>query len=153
MTSTSPFTGNNVDIRLQFSQAVTVNGSPFVNTLVGTNAHRFSYLANESTSTQLVFRYTVVSDDVGVSTITAQNLNLNGSTIASMATTFVAADVGSNHITVQDLNLNGGSIRDDNNLVDAVTSFSSALLALNDINGPVIRLAVQFLLITSFPPK
>jgi len=101
------FAGNEADIRLTFTEGLTVTGTPILNGLVGTNARVFSYNAAASSATQLVFRYI-----------------------------FVAGDVGAPDITVNDLDLNGGTIVDATNALVADTTFTPVVIPINDATAP-----------------
>ncbi len=101
------FVGNNADLRLTFTQSVTVSGMPQVNGLVDANSRIFTYNAAASTPTQLVFRHV-----------------------------YVAGDVGASNITVQSLDLNGGTITGSSNGLNALTAFTEATLTINDTTSP-----------------
>ncbi len=101
------FVGNNADIRITFTQAVTVSGAPFINGLVGINARIFAYNAGASTSTKLVFRHV-----------------------------YIAGDIGAASVTVQDLDLNGGSIIGSTNSLNAVTAYTDTIVAITDQTAP-----------------
>lgn len=101
------FVGNNADLRLTFSQAVTVAGAPFVNALVGVNPRTFAYNSGASSSTQLVFRHV-----------------------------YLAGDVGAASMTIQDLDLNGGTILGIANTLNAITAFTNTIVAINDLTTP-----------------
>ncbi len=106
------FIGNNADVRLTFTQPVTVAGAPFINSLVGANPRSFAYNVGASTPTQLVFRHV-----------------------------FIAADVGSTSLTIQDLDLNGGTIIGTTNSLDAVTAYTDVTLPINDTTPPSLTLS------------
>lgn len=101
------FVGNNADLRLTFTQPVSVAGAPLVNGVVGINARSFAYNAAASTPTQLVFRYV-----------------------------YVAGDVGAASITINDLDLNGGTISGTANGLDALTAFTDTIVAVTDQTAP-----------------
>lgn len=103
------FVGNNADLRLTFTQAVTVAGAPFINGLIDANARTFAYDAGASTSTQLVFRHV-----------------------------YVAGDVGSVAITINDLDLNGGTIIGTNNTLPAITAFTPTVVPITDQTAPML---------------
>ncbi|MCB1532893.1 MAG: Ig-like domain-containing protein [Alphaproteobacteria bacterium] len=101
------FVGNNADIRLTFSQPVSVSGAPFLNGLVGINARTFAYNPGASTPSQLVFRHT-----------------------------YIAADVGAASMTIQDLDLNGGTIQSTTSGLDSITAFTDTVVPVNDLTAP-----------------
>ena len=101
------FVGNNADIRVNFSQDVTVAGAPQLNGFVDGNARTFIYNAGASTASQLVFRHV-----------------------------YVAGDVGAAVITIQELYLNGGTIISTGNTLNAITAFTDTVLAITDQTAP-----------------
>ena len=101
------FVGNDADLRLTFTQPVTVAGAPFINGLIDANPRTFAYNAGASSSTQLVFRHT-----------------------------YIAGDVGSAAITIQDLDLNGGTIIGTNNTLNAITAYTDTVVPINDLTAP-----------------
>ncbi|MCB1550455.1 MAG: inverse autotransporter beta domain-containing protein [Alphaproteobacteria bacterium] len=103
------FIGNNADLRLTFTQAVTVAGTPFINGFIDANARTFSYNASSSTPTQLVFRHI-----------------------------YLAGDVGAAAITINDLNLNGGTIIGTNNVLSAITAFTPTVVPITDQTAPML---------------
>lgn len=107
LTTGPQFVGNDADLRLTFTQPVTVGGAPFINGLVDANARTFAYNAAASTPTRLVFRHT-----------------------------YVAGDVGAANITVQDLDLNGGTIIGTTNTLPALTAYTDTVLAISDLTAP-----------------
>lgn len=101
--------GDNADIRLTFTQAVTVTGSPQITGFVDANTRNFIYNAAASTPTELVFRHT-----------------------------FIAADVGAAGVTADELDLNGGAITGTSNNLTAITAFTSTVIAINDMTAPML---------------
>ncbi len=104
------FVGNNVDIRLTFTQDVSVTGSPHITGFIDANARNFIYNEAASSATQLVFRHV-----------------------------FIAADVGAAGVTVDALNLNGGTIIGAANSLNAITAFTSTVIAINDMTAPTLN--------------
>lgn len=106
ISSQPPFIGNTADVRLRLSQAVNVTGIPFLNAVINTNTRTFSYIsyiASESTPTELIFRHTFASGDEGANTMTLKGLKLNNGTITGI----------------------------DNGL-DAITAFTDTVLSIED---------------------
>ncbi len=103
------FVGNNADLRLTFTQAVTVAGAPFINGLIDANARTFAYNAAASTPTQLVFRHV-----------------------------YIAGDVGAAAITINDLDLNGGTIIGTTNTLPAITAFTPIVVPITDQTAPML---------------
>lgn len=101
--------GNNADLQLVFTQAVTVTGNPFISGLIDANARTFSYDSAASTSTSLVFRHV-----------------------------YVAGDVGAAAITINDLDLNGGTIVGTSNGLIALTEFTTVVTAITDQTAPTL---------------
>lgn len=103
------FTGNNADVRVTFSQDVSVVGLPELTGFVDANPRTFMYNAAASSSNQLVFRHT-----------------------------FVTGDVGSSAIILQSLNLNGGAITSASNGLNAITAFTDTVRSINDTTAPML---------------
>ncbi|SFU20892.1 Putative Ig domain-containing protein, partial [Algoriphagus locisalis] len=76
--------GQNLNFTVNFSEAVTVAGSPQFSLTVGASTQQASYLSGSGTSA-LVFRYTVQSGDLDLNGIVAGTLSLNGATIRDAA--------------------------------------------------------------------
>lgn len=75
--------GQNINFTVNFSEAVTVTGSPSLSLTVGSTSRVATYLSGSGT-TALTFRYTVPSNDVDTNGIaTASPLLLSGGTIQS----------------------------------------------------------------------
>ena len=70
--------GNTVTITLSTNEAVTVSGTP---TLALNDNGTANYVAAASTSTSLVFDYTVAASDADVASLAVTQVNLNGATI------------------------------------------------------------------------
>ena len=70
--------GNTVTITLSTNEAVTVSGTP---TLTLNDNGTANYEAAASTSTSLVFDYTVAASDMDVASLAVTQVNLNGATI------------------------------------------------------------------------
>ena len=95
--------GDTIEVGLTFDEAVTVTGDPYLLIDVGGTNRRASYHSG-STTTQLLFRYTVLAgdDDADGIAVVANSLTLNGGTIgatddATAATLDHAALVTTNH--------------------------------------------------------
>ena len=84
-------TGETIKVTVTFSEAVTVDstgGTPRLALTIGADTRNAAYSAAESTSTALVFAYTVVDrdyDDNGIS-IVSRALRKNGASIKRSAT-------------------------------------------------------------------
>ena len=95
--------GEQIEVRLTFSRAVTVSGAPQLALGVGTATRQAGYASSPSTATVLVFRYTVQaadSDADGLS-VGASALGLNSGTIndARDGTTAASLGLSTNAIT------------------------------------------------------
>ena len=68
-----------IDVTATFSEAVTVTGTPQIDLTIGSTVRQANYQSG-STTTQLVFQYTVQADDVDTdgASINANGLKLNG---------------------------------------------------------------------------
>jgi hypothetical protein len=78
--------GDSIRVTVNFSESVTVTGTPTISVLVGATTRSATYISGSGTSA-LVFGYTVVSGDNdtdGVS-VTANSLALSGGTINDAA--------------------------------------------------------------------
>ena len=80
-----------MDITATFSEAVTVSGTPQINLTVGSIQRKANYQSG-STTTQLLFQYTVqaTDEDTDGATINANGLKLNGGRIRKNNTTINA---------------------------------------------------------------
>ena len=107
------FVGNNADLRLTFTQPVTITGAPFINGFIDANPRTFAYDAAASTPSQPVFRHT-----------------------------YIAGDVGASAITIQGLDLNGGSITSTANGLNALTAFTDTIVAISDLTAPSLLSSV-----------
>ncbi|MCH7410708.1 Ig-like domain-containing protein [Belliella sp. DSM 111904] len=76
--------GENLDFTLNFSEVVTVNGSPQLSLTIGSTTRQATYISGSGTNA-LVFRYTVQSGDLDLNGILAGTLSLNGGTIRDFA--------------------------------------------------------------------
>ncbi len=101
------FVGNNADLRLTFTQPVTVAGTPQIDALVDATLRTFTYNPGASSSTQLIFRHV-----------------------------YLAGDVGSTAITTQNFSLAGGTIIGSSNGLNALTAFTDTILAISDATPP-----------------
>jgi hypothetical protein len=90
LTTGPQFAGNNTDILLTFSKAVLVTGAPQLNALIDVTPRNFIYQPTESTFTKLVFRHVYLAGDVGATTLTINNVDLNGGSIQSSDTSLDA---------------------------------------------------------------
>ena len=75
--------GDKIQVAVTFTESVTVTGTPQVELTIGTSSKQASYTPTGSTTTKLVFEYTVVigdEDTDGIS-IAANKLTLNSGTI------------------------------------------------------------------------
>jgi uncharacterized protein YuzE len=72
--------GDAILISVNFSQKVTVTGSPVVNFTIGSAAKVATYYSGSGTTT-LVFKYVVAEGDSGATAVGANALSLNGGTI------------------------------------------------------------------------
>ena len=106
--------GDAITVTVEFSEPVTVTGTPQVALTVGLLTRQADYASGSGTSS-LVFRYTVAAGDTdpnGVS-VGASALALNGGTIADDATptpNAAALGLGAHAITDGDLVVNGGAL-------------------------------------------
>ena len=77
--------GQNLDFTINFNKVVTVTGTPQIALTIGADTVYAGYYAASSTSTSLVFRYTVAADQADSDGITLGLLTLNGGTIRGTA--------------------------------------------------------------------
>ncbi|SEL60939.1 gliding motility-associated C-terminal domain-containing protein [Chitinophaga rupis] len=77
--------GQNLDFTVNFSENVTVTGTPYINLTVGSTGLQAAYVSGSGTNA-LVFRYTVQSGDADADGVTLGTLALNGGTIQDAAT-------------------------------------------------------------------
>ena len=75
--------GNNLDLRVTFTEKVVVTGSPQIAVTIGVNTRQAVYLSGSGTN-QLIFRYTLVSGDTGAISLDTA-IVLNGGTIKAFA--------------------------------------------------------------------
>ena len=102
--------GDVIDVSVTFSEPVVVTGSPQLPLVIGNTTRQADYQSGDSTSTTLVFKYTVVAGDNdtdGISII-ANTLTLNGGTIvdnvsnaADLAHSVVSPDTSHQVDTIQ----------------------------------------------------
>ncbi|TJY65521.1 PKD domain-containing protein [Sphingobacterium alkalisoli] len=76
--------GQNLDFTVNFSEAVTITGSPQISLTVGATTGQASYFSGTN-SNALVFRYTVPMGDLDLNGIVAGTLSLNGGTVRDAA--------------------------------------------------------------------
>ncbi|MEC7503190.1 MAG: Ig-like domain-containing protein, partial [Candidatus Thermoplasmatota archaeon] len=125
--------GDNVDITIVYDEAVTVTGTP---QLTLSNAATASYQSG-STSTNIVFRYTVASGNTDSADITVSSMSLNGGTMKDTAGGDASTSVSGNPA--------GTAIVDAN-----VPTASTVTMASNNGNtalakvGDVITLTMVF---------
>ena len=103
--------GDRIEVTVEFSERVTVTGTPQVAILVGVTTRQADYASGSGTDS-LVFRYTVVTADTdsnGIS-IAATALALNGGTIVDSANNAATLGLGT-HAVTNDSNftVNGGA--------------------------------------------
>ena len=79
----SDFAGETIEATVTFSEAVSVSGSPRLPLRIGSDTRYVAYQSGESTSTVLVFAYTVVVADTDLDGITVDKfaLELNAGAI------------------------------------------------------------------------
>ncbi|MDD3352109.1 Ig-like domain-containing protein [Zoogloea sp.] len=111
-------TGQHLDFTVNFTEAVTVTGTPRIALAVGSTAAYASYQSGSGTSA-LLFRYTVVSDNLDTDGITVGALGLNGGTLKDAADNNAVLTLNSVGAT--------GSVR-----VDAVAPPAPGTPALSD---------------------
>lgn len=80
-------TGDALSFTVNTSEAVTVTGIPEITLTIGSTTRQASYVAGSSTSTALVFSYTVQSGDTDTDGITVGALSANGGTLQDAAGT------------------------------------------------------------------
>jgi len=78
-------TGQNLSFTVNWSEAVTVTGTPRLALTVGTSSVYADYDAGSSTATESVFTYTVQAGDLDVDGISVDGLDLNTATITDAA--------------------------------------------------------------------
>ena len=78
-------TGGILTFTVNFSENVTVTGTPYLEVVIGSTTRNATYVSGSGTSA-LVFRYTVVSGEEDMNGITLGALQLNGGTIKDAAT-------------------------------------------------------------------
>ena len=86
--------GDDIEVTATFDQAVNVSGTPRIKIGLGRGADRWAEYSSGTGTTALVFSYTVEATDesdtdgiaVGSSALAADNLDLNGGTITTVAT-------------------------------------------------------------------
>lgn len=102
--STGPYkAGNNIDVKLTMSEAITVAGTPQLTIVIGSAEKTANYNSGSGTSA-LIFRYTVLAGDTDTdgASVKANSLTLNGGTMQDsvgndLTLTHSAADAGSSH--------------------------------------------------------
>ena len=72
----SDFAGETIEATVTFSEAVSVSGSPRLPLRIGSDTRYAAYQSGESTSTVLVFAYTVVVADTDLDGITVDKFAL-----------------------------------------------------------------------------
>ncbi|MFM8814532.1 MAG: Ig-like domain-containing protein, partial [Actinomycetes bacterium] len=107
--------GDSIQVTVNFSEAVTVTGTPTITAVVGSTNRSVAYLSGSGT-TALVFSYTVVSGDNDTNGIT---------------------------VTVNSLSAAGGTIRDasSNNATLTHSAISASLSHLVDTTAPTVTLS------------
>ncbi|MBJ7417421.1 MAG: cadherin-like domain-containing protein, partial [Niveispirillum sp.] len=85
------FPGDSVEINLTFNEAVTVNGSPALDLLVGSSSRQASYVGG-SGGTVLTFRYVVGAGDLDSDGISVAGLIVNAGAIKDAAGNAAQAD-------------------------------------------------------------
>jgi len=107
--------GDSIQVTVNFSEAVTVTGTPTITMVVGSTSRSASYLSGSGT-TALVFGYTVVAGET----------DSNGVVVTSNT-----------------LSANGGTIRDasSNNATLTNTAISASLSHLVDTTAPTVTLS------------
>lgn len=70
----------NLDFTVKFSEAVTVTGTPQISLTIGSASKQAVYLSGSGT-TDIVFRYTIVSGDLDTDGIAVGSLSANGGTL------------------------------------------------------------------------
>ena len=93
--------GDVIEVTATFSEAVTVTGTPQIDLTVGSNVRQANYQSG-STTTQLLFQYTVqaTDEDTDGATINANGLKLNGGSIVKNNST-IDADLAHGALTSQ----------------------------------------------------
>ncbi len=73
--------GQDITFRLRYNDAVDVTGTPRLTMTINGNSRTANYLSGSGT-TDLLFSYTLVMGDIGVSSILITGLDLNGGTVS-----------------------------------------------------------------------
>ena len=134
--------GDTIEVGLTFDEAVTVTGDPYLLIDVGGTNRRASYQSG-STTTQLLFRYTVLAfdhDGDGDSiAVVANSLTLNGGTTddATAATLDHAALTTTDHkvVIISEFVSNFGQTEASNNVTISATSQTELVFTVGDNNG------------------
>ncbi|SHO65357.1 MBG domain-containing protein, partial [Algoriphagus zhangzhouensis] len=124
--------GNNLDFLVNFSEAVTISGSPEITLVIGGNIRAASYVSG-SGSTSLFFRYTVATGDLDTDGVEVTEVYLNGGTIQN------SSGINAN-LTLNNVGSTSGV------LVDAVAPFGYNVafdllgeILINPINVTIIE--------------
>ncbi len=123
--------GETVRVRLTFSEAVNVTGTPRLKLGLGAGAERWADYASGSGTAALTFAWTVARDDAsgaGVAVL-ANTLALNGGTIQSASSQVDAARA------------HGGLAHDAAHKVDGTPDTTPPRLSRSEVNGATLTLA------------
>jgi hypothetical protein len=88
--------GSNLNFTVNFSENVTITGSPYIPITMNTGGTVYASYASGSGSSSIVFRYTIQSGNLDMDGITiGSSINLNGGTIKDVVTNSAALTLNS----------------------------------------------------------